>query len=353
MQIATSRQAQEVQAAMVVAKRYPRNESEAYSRIMQSCKRKGLAECAMYAYPKGGTTVTGPSIRLAEALAQNWGNLDFGIIELEKRDGESTVMAFCWDLETNTRQTKIFQVGHEIEKKGGQRKVLTDPRDIYELVANQGARRLRACILGVIPGDIVDAAVEQCEKTLQGDNKVPLIDRVRKMALVFQEEHQVSVAMLEKRLGHKLEATTEQELVTLRKIYTAIRDGASKREQHFELVDTVTSPDGLSTATTAATTVENGVTGQAAASAGQPASSIPNDTLGEKKARAPKKDSPGNDAFINQLRSNFERDGIGESEFVGALIKAGVVPPGTKLSNLTSEYLQQFITDYSDIIKTI
>ena len=78
-----SRQAQEVQAAMVIAKRFPRDEVESYNRIMQSCKRKSLAESAMYEYPRGGTKVTGPSIRLAEAMAQNWGNLDFGITELE------------------------------------------------------------------------------------------------------------------------------------------------------------------------------------------------------------------------------------------------------------------------------
>ena len=105
-----SRQAQEVQAAMVIAKRFPRDEVESYNRIMQSCKRKSLAESAMYEYPRGGTKVTGPSIRLAESMAQNWGNLDFGITELEQKNGESQVMAYAWDLETNTRQVKIFSV---------------------------------------------------------------------------------------------------------------------------------------------------------------------------------------------------------------------------------------------------
>lgn len=68
-----SRQAQEVQGAMVIAKRFPRDEVESFNRIMQSCKRKSLAESAMYEYPRGGTKVSGPSIRLAEAMAQNWG----------------------------------------------------------------------------------------------------------------------------------------------------------------------------------------------------------------------------------------------------------------------------------------
>ena len=138
--VAQTRQAQEVQAAMVIAKKFPRDETAAINRIIQSCKRTGLAEQAQYQYAKGGTKISGPSIRLAEAMAQGWGNIDFGIIELEQRQGESTVMAYAWDLETNTRQQKVFSVPHAY-KADGRIKHLNDPRDIYETVANQGARR--------------------------------------------------------------------------------------------------------------------------------------------------------------------------------------------------------------------
>jgi len=213
-----SRQAQEVQAAMIVAKRFPRDDVDSYNRIMRSCQRTSLAEQAMYEFPRGGTSVTGPSIRLAEAMAQSWGNLDFGVIELDQKPGESTVMSYCWDLETNTRQTKIFTVPHIRQtKKGAQ--ALTDPRDIYEMVANQGARRLRACILGIIPGDVVDAALDRCQDTLKSKNKEPLIDRVRKMAGAFQEDYGVSLEMLERYAGCKAEAFTEQTIIKLRGVY--------------------------------------------------------------------------------------------------------------------------------------
>src|SRR4051812_19681604 len=76
-EVAMSRAAQEVQAAMVIAKRFPRDEQKAYAKIMQACKRKSLAEQSQYAYPRGTETVSGPTIRMAEALAQNWGNIDF------------------------------------------------------------------------------------------------------------------------------------------------------------------------------------------------------------------------------------------------------------------------------------
>ena len=229
-----SRQAQEVQAAMVVAKRFPRDEIDSFNRIMTSCQRKSLAERAMYEYPRGGTKVTGTSIRLAEARAQNWGNIDFGIIELEQSNGESQVMAYAWDLETNTRQTKIFNVPHVRGTKKGN-VPLTDPRDIYEMVANQGARRLRACILGVIPGDVIDAAVEQCKKTMTEGNEKPLIDRIREGVKLFEEKFSVSQQMLEKYIGCKCEAFSENDMVRLNNVYRSLRDGMSKREDYFDI----------------------------------------------------------------------------------------------------------------------
>ena len=229
---AISRQAQEVQAAMVIAKKFPRDENAAYSKIMKACGRKNLAEAAVYEYPRGATKVSGPSIRLAEVLAQSWGNLDFGIVELEQRDGESTVMAYAWDLETNTRQSKVFQVKHERSTKKGIQH-LNDPRDIYEMVANQGARRVRACIMGVIPGDVIDDAVDECEKTMKKGEKEPISDRIRKMIAAFSSEFNVSQPMIEERMGHKVDAISETELVTLKKIYRSLKDGMSGIEDHF------------------------------------------------------------------------------------------------------------------------
>jgi hypothetical protein len=186
----------------------------------------------MYAYPRGGTLVTGPSIRLAEVLAQSWGNLDCGVREISQSNGVSIAEAYAIDLQTNTRVTKVFYVKHERHKKKEITK-LTDPRDIYELVANQGARRLRACILGILPGDVVEAAVEQCKKTLQSSD-VPIAEQIRKMVMAF-DELGVKVEHLEKRLGHKLEATIGQEIVTLKGIYKSLKDGMANREDFFDI----------------------------------------------------------------------------------------------------------------------
>ena len=231
-QVAESRAVAEVQAQYVIAKKFQRDENASYMRIIKACERPFLAEQAMYAYPRGGQLVTGPSIRLAEAMAQAWGNIDCGIREISQSDGVSVAEAFAIDLETNTRISKTFHVPHSRDTKHGKKR-LTDSRDIYELVANQGSRRLRACILGVIPGDVIDAAVGQCAKTLESSD-VPMADQIRKLVLAF-DEIGVKPDHIEKRLGHKLDATIPQEIVTLRGIYKSIKDGMADRSQFFEI----------------------------------------------------------------------------------------------------------------------
>ena len=236
MAAAVGRAVAEVKASMLCAKQFPRDEVAAFARLMKSCKRPGLAEASMYEYERGGTKVTGPSIRLAEAAAQAWGNLTFGIVEVEQRKGEdgigeSVIEAYAHDLETNTRQVKRFHVRHVRDTRSGS-KLLTDGRDVYELVANQGARRLRACILGVIPGDVIDSAVAECEKTLRGANTEPLADRIRKMISMFGEVG-VSQAAIEAKLCHKVDACSEQEVSRLGKTWRAIKDGMTTPAEQF------------------------------------------------------------------------------------------------------------------------
>jgi len=236
-----SRQAQEVQAAMVVAKRFPRDENLAYSKIMTACHRKLLAENAEYEYPRGNEKVSGPSIRLAEVLAQHWGNLDYGVMELEQKDGASQCLAYAWDLETNTRRSMLFTIKHERHTKKGSYR-LTDPRDIYELVANNGSRRVRACILGIIPGDVVEAAQLQCRKTLIEGEKRPLKDLVREIIVAFNDGFQVTQTMLEEYIGCKAEAFSMNDYIRLRNVGKSLKDGMGKREDYFDVRATESGP---------------------------------------------------------------------------------------------------------------
>ena len=240
IEVEQQRAISEVQGAIILAKKFPRNQIEAMDRIITACQRPALAEQAVYEYARGGSAISGPSIRLAEAIAQNWGNIQFGIKELEQRNGESTVEAFCWDMETNTRQVKTFQVKHERSTKKG-KYALEDARDIYEIVANQGARRLRACILGIIPGDVIDAAVNQCDQTLKAKADTSP-DALKKLVEVFGVFN-VTKEQIEKRIQRRLDTITPAQLIQLRKIYNSIKDGMSGAADWFEVVTPEDKPD--------------------------------------------------------------------------------------------------------------
>lgn len=249
MESESKRAIAEVQAAIYLAKQFPRDQVAATERVLAACCRPTLAESAAYSYTRGGQEVTGPSIRLAEAIAQAWGNLQFGIRELSQEGGKSTVEAFAWDVETNTRHTKQFEVSHVRHTRQGA-KLLTDPRDIYEMVANQGARRLRACILGAVPGDLVDAAMQQCETTLR--TKIDVTPEGIKALLAAFAEIGVTAEQIAQKLGHKVDAIVPAEIVRLRKIFRGIKDGYSTAEAEFPRLEG-DAPARSAAATAAAT----------------------------------------------------------------------------------------------------
>ncbi len=229
--IQSERAVAEAQGKLILAKRFPRDEAAAFARVMDSCRRPTLAKGAVYKFPRGGQSVSGPSIRLAEELARCWGNIDYGLRELSRREGESEMEAFAWDLQTNTMSVQSFTVRHLRDKRGGP-EALRDERDIYEVTANMGARRLRARILAILPPDLVDAALEECRITAAGDNTVPFADQVKRMTQAFAAIG-VTADMLAARLGHPLDATTPDELADLREIYNSISDGVGKASEFF------------------------------------------------------------------------------------------------------------------------
>lgn len=235
-EVEKSRALQEVQGAIVMARKFPRDEFSAMKKILEAAKRPTLAEKAIYAYPRGGQQIKGASIRTAETIAKYWGNLSFGIKELTQNtiDHSSEVMAYAWDLESNVRQERIFKVQHIRYSKNGGNTILSDPRDIYEKVANDGARRLRACILGILPSDIVEDFINECEKTLEGSSEKPLKERIKDMLKKF-EELGVTKDMIEKRVGTKTSNFIAKNVVDLGSVYNSIKNNFAPVEQYFDM----------------------------------------------------------------------------------------------------------------------
>jgi hypothetical protein len=233
---AQTRELAETQAKYMMAQQFPRNVVASMDKILNAFTRPGLAEKSQYQFSRGGTDICGPSIRAAEAIAQQWGNMEQGWRELARGSDDngtpfSEVEAYCADLENRCFKRLQFIVKHWRDTKGGGYK-LKDERDIYELIANQAQRRVRACILAMIPGDVIDTAMNQAEVTLRTKADTSPAAMV-KMVEAFSE-FGVTREQIEKRIQRRLEAIQPAQVVMLKRVYASLRDEMSSPADWFE-----------------------------------------------------------------------------------------------------------------------
>jgi hypothetical protein len=234
-----SRELAETQTKYLMAERFPRDEVAAMDRILNAFSRRTLAEKAQYQFARGGSDIAGPSIRAAEAIAQQWGNMETGFRELQRGMDTSgvpfsEVEAFCTDLQARNTKRLQFIVRHWRDTKAGGYK-LKDERDIYELCANQAQRRLRACILASIPGDVTEAAMQQAETTLKASADTSP-EAMHKMVEAFSG-FGVTKEHIEKRIQRRLDAITPAQVVSLKRIYASLRDDMSTAAEWFDMGD--------------------------------------------------------------------------------------------------------------------
>ncbi len=229
--VESSKAIAEVQASLVIAKRFPRDEQKAVERIKNACCRASLANSAIYSYSRGGSSITGASIRLLEAIKCAWGNIDSGWRELERNNDRAIVQAYAWDKETNTKEERTFEVPLIRYTRKGSYK-LSDPRDIYELEANNASRRVRACLQALIPADVIEDAMQICIET-QKANVDMNPEAIKKLLNAF-EEIGVSKEMIESRLQRNIGALEAGHVIQLRSIYRSIVDGIGKVQDFFE-----------------------------------------------------------------------------------------------------------------------
>lgn len=230
-----SKQLSEIKGKMFLARQFPRDPEQSLQNVLMECQRPKLAEAAQYEYPKGDSVVTGPSIRLVEVLARHWGNIDSGVAEIDTHSDHTVVKAYAWDLENNVSDEKTFTVQHVRTTKRGSYK-LTDERDIYEMVANKAARRKRSCLLAVMPGWYVEAALDACNETLRNSvTNGKTIEEVREAVVTAFAEFGVSPDNIAAKLSRPIDKLDPNDIVKLRHLYAAIKDGFVKAQDAFDL----------------------------------------------------------------------------------------------------------------------
>ncbi len=233
-----------IKAQLVMAMQHPRNLPAVTQTILDACGRPGLAEAATYEFRRGGQRVSGPSVDLARAMATLWTHVDSGYTIVEDTEDTRLIRCYAHDLCTGRRVTADQAFRKAIQRRDRQTGVTSwekteDQRSIREETAKWAAIGERNCLLQLIPRDVTDAALKKCAKTLHARSTETLeksrADVVRELVEAFSGLDQpVSVEMLERYLGFKLIEIGADQLVVLRGVYKAIRDGNAGREEFFD-----------------------------------------------------------------------------------------------------------------------
>lgn len=242
---AASKERAEIESAIIIAKKMPRNDQEAWQRVNKSCQRPAFAEAATYCFPRGGNDVTGPSVDLARELARCWGNVRFGLRILRDDDTSRLIQGWAWDLETNMKVEAEDAFEKLIQRKNKKTNVTEwiepDERDLRELTNRRGAILVRNCILQMVPKDMVEDALYQCNKTLQSKTAADP-DAARKRLMSDFGSINVTVSMIEGVLGHPFDQSSPKELADLRAAYNSIAAGNSTWQEYAKSNEPAESP---------------------------------------------------------------------------------------------------------------
>jgi hypothetical protein len=222
----------EIQSAITVAKRFPRDEDGVFGRLMKAADRTSFAEDAGYSFPRGDSKVEGPSVNLAREAARTWGNMRYGLEVIRDDEDARQIRGWAWDLETNLKVTAEDEFRKLIyRKKGGW--IKPDERDLRELTNRRGAILIRGCILQILPKDLIEDAMERCKATLRKQAAQDPEAARKKLILAFSGIN-VTAEMLVATLGHPISQCSPAEIADLRQVYKSIADGNSTWAEYVE-----------------------------------------------------------------------------------------------------------------------
>jgi len=238
-----------VQARYIMALKRPRDWDQVRVAILKDCKRPRFAQVAVYKKPIGGGFVEGPSIRFVEAALRAMGNVDTQQITLYDDDRKRIVRVSVVDLETNLTHGGDITINKVVERKNPKGRVIISKRQnsqgetTYLVVATDDelankeaalvSKLMRTEGLRVLPGDIKDEAIEQVYATMRNDAAQDPDAHRKKIADAFADLG-VQPMQLAEYLGHGVGTASPAEIVELRGLYQAIKDGESSWSEAVE-----------------------------------------------------------------------------------------------------------------------
>ena len=218
----------EIDVQIATAKRYPRSIKKVKDSMLSfACLDQETAENCFYKVPRGGKTVEGPSVRMAEIAVSCYGNLRVATrIVTSVAEGPNphvVVQAVCHDLETNSavmmeKRRRIFQ---KKDRDGNKLPVTED--DVNLAVNSCTAIAFRDSVFKIVPGAIIKPVFEAAKLCAIGDIKT-IADRRQKMV-----DHFGKMGIVKERIfaavGVKaIDEIGVEQLETLIGINTAVRN---------------------------------------------------------------------------------------------------------------------------------
>lgn len=226
----------EIDKQIATAHAYPRNIQSCIKAIndLATMDEETAQDCYYHLERKDKSTgevtiIEGPSIRLAEIVASQWGNLRIAT-RVVGNDGKMvTVEGVCHDLESNVAVSQQ-QVRSIVSKSG-----YTYSNDMQVMTINAAsAIAVRNAINKVIPKTITNKVVERCKAIVRGEgDSIRLAERRQNCINKFASIG-VTSEMICAKLGiESTNAITNDHIVRLVGIFNALRDNASSIEEEF------------------------------------------------------------------------------------------------------------------------
>jgi hypothetical protein len=220
----------EVDQQIATARALPRSIHHAVQNIMTlaTIDTESAEEC-IYALPRAGKAITGPSIRLAEIISSQWGNCRVGarVVHVDRFEKYVEAEGVFHDLETNTATTA--RVRRRISDKHG--KLLNE--DMIVVTGNAACSiAKRNAILGGVPKAVWRKAYAAVEQVLAGDVKT-LAER-RDAAMKAFAAFGVAPEQIFEALGiGGLDDITLEHLATLTGMRSALKNNEADVEEMF------------------------------------------------------------------------------------------------------------------------
>ncbi len=163
----------EIDMQISTAKAFPRSLKQSIDKATSVATiSQDVAESCVYAIPRGGKTLEGPSVRLAEIVASSFGNIRTGARVIANDGKTITAQGICHDLETNNCVTvEVKKSILQNEYQNGQRtgKMITMSEDMQVVTGNAAcAIAFRNVVFKVIPAALIETVYETVKLVAKG-----------------------------------------------------------------------------------------------------------------------------------------------------------------------------------------